>query len=421
MTPVPRMSFLSADRINWGSLSQIMRFRAHTRPSELLETPVITRKIKGRKIALIADAAAAELTLFRSPYAFPKAEVQRKVAFAALGQGLSGTPGAQNSKQRRAIRPLFSSVLKHSIHSVAAEATKDAITRWLRQGVINLSMEMSELTLQVAWATLFGTGKYQGRESLITDVTQQLSKAHKANFIGNAKIIRQLTKYLISSGRWKSLPPDNPFSTIMGSSEAHSGGLSKEEVEANATVLAASGHVTTGITLAWCLWLMTRFPAYQEKLFNNIVTSEKPAKDPLLIAVINETMRLFPPGTETMRDATVPLSIGDDEIEAGALLIISIYALHRSLRYWQDPDSFQPERFLGSMNVPRGAFIPFSGGPYGCLGAAIAQEEMVQVMSVILKHIQLTPISIDGATAMGLEAGVCLYPDRPLLVHVAKR
>ncbi|MDX5594303.1 cytochrome P450 [Pseudovibrio sp. SPO723] len=417
-TMAPRLSFARADEINWKNLSQIIRFRPNTRPVELLHEPMVLRRIKGRQVALIADAAAAEQILFVRPHDFPKSEVQRKLACVALGEGISGTRGEQSAQQRRAIRPLFSAVLKECLAQVTVEATADAVGRWRRKGTIDLGLEMSDLALQIAWATLFGPGRYEGRDPVVTQTVQEIARASRADFLDNSKIVKRLTRHFIDSGRWKKVADSSPFSQITNPAGHSAMKLSQAELEANASVLIASGHVSTGISLAWIAWLMAALPERQNQLRESLGTWQAPERSPLLAATMNEALRLFPAVPEAMRDAKVPFEIDGVPLERGALLIVSLYALHRSQRYWEAPDSFSPERFLSGPKAPRGAFIPFSGGPYGCLGAAIAQEEISQVISSVMSQVRLKLQDRDEP-APGLETGVCLYPDRPLLVEVA--
>lgn len=415
---VPRFKFQPAAHTTWRGLSDIARFRPNTRPVEMLTEPVILRKIRHQPVALITDATAAQKALFRHSTQFPKADVQQKLAYVAFGESLSGTTGVQNANQRQIMRQLLHSILGPSLQKVVQEATEDAITRWLQAGRINLSLALPELVLQVAWATLFGPGSYEGRDPDVLETAERLDQADKGDFRGNAELLRDLIQRFIDRRRWERLPQSNPFRHITNSDPVSQTGLKQSELLANAAGLAGSGHVTTGLTLAWALWLIGQCNELQERLQEWRNQEPDSTAVAFLLALTNETMRLFPPATETMRRADFPLTIADTFIEPGTLLIFSIYGLHRSPRYWSEPDAFKPERFLDVASLPpSGAFIPFSGGASGCLGAAIAREELRLILTEILKRITVR-VSPAMARSVGLTAGVCLYPDQPLYAEI---
>lgn len=416
---VPRFKFQPAAHTTWRGLSDIARFRSNTRPVEMLTEPVILRKIRQQPVALITDATATQKALFRHSSLFPKADVQQKLAYVAFGESLSGTTGAQNANQRQIMRQLLHSILGPSLQQVVQEATEDAITGWLQAGRINLSLALPELVLQVAWATLFGPGSYEGRDRDVLETAKRLDQADRGDFRGNAEVLRDLIQRFIDRRRWERLPHTNPFRHITNPDPVSQTGLTRSELLANAAGLAGSGHVTTGLTLAWALWLLGQCGTMQERLHERLKQAPNGTSAASLLALTNETMRLFPPATETMRRADYPLTIAGTRIEPGTLLIFSIYGLHRSPRYWSEPDAFKPERFLEVSSLPpSGAFIPFSGGASGCLGAAIAREELRLILTEILKRITVR-VSPGMAASVGLTAGVCLYPNQPLYAEVA--
>lgn len=422
---MPELHFLPQGEIDWSApSSELIRFREHTRPQELLNEPLLIAKSGKRTFAFVAEPKAAYEILVTRTCDFPKAAIQQKLGNRAFGPGLSGTIGSQNARQRQACKPLVAAKQIQHVEKVSTLAADDAISRWLEMGSIDLYREMSELALQITWATVFGNNSYSGRDLLVAQVIDALHVEDKSDFVASARVVSQLTDHFMRSGRWKSLPHDNPLRAI-ADRDGWPGepGLSQVEVKANALVFAASGHVTTGLTMAWAAWLLGTHLDYQENLAQ--IRTRNPGGENerrSLRNLINETLRLFPPGTEVMRDASESIEINGTKIPSGSMLFVSLYFLHRHNALWEEPGFFQPQRFLpeNAKKIPKGAFMPFSGGDYGCSGMSFAWAEMQAVLSRCLERVQFE-VSPRDALQETLEPGTCLYPGSALRCKVNLR
>ncbi|MBF0623072.1 MAG: cytochrome P450 [Magnetococcales bacterium] len=419
----PALSLPDMENLNWNSMAEMIRFRENTRPKQLLEEQVIARRVGHRKLVLIAEPEAAEKVLYSHADQFPKAAVQKKLGHAAFGPGMSGTAGKQNQRQRNAFKPLMSGSHVRTMRAVAKQAAEAEVPRYLEAGRIDLGYEMAELAMQIIWSSLLGAGQWEGRDPVVTETVTALYAHPKEDFVTAADIVRKLAHHFEETGRWKKLTDDNPLKAITnpeGWTGAHP--MSQEEVRANAVVMAASGHVTTGLTLAWSAWLLGLFPEHQAKVYQEASNGSSEEPRSFLRQVVNEALRLFPPGAETMRDAKGRLQVGDQMIEPGDMVIVSFYALHRHRRLWQQPDEFRPERFSPESSEPvmSSAFLPFSGGPGGCLGIALAWAEMLAVLSTLFHRTRID-VDPEDAEKVGLCLGTCIYPDRSLHVQVKPR
>jgi cytochrome P450 len=98
-------------------------------------------------------------------------------------------------------------------------------------------------------------------------------------------------------------------------------------------------------------------------------------------------MRLYPPVPFVSRTASRQTTIGGEAIPAGAMIMMSIYAMHRHRRLWADPDRFDPARFTPEREAayPRCQFMPFGAGPRICLGAAFAMVEATVALATFLR------------------------------------
>ena len=108
-------------------------------------------------------------------------------------------------------------------------------------------------------------------------------------------------------------------------------------------------------------------------------------------AVIEETLRLYPPVATISRQA-----LGDDvlcgrPIRKGAVVVISPWVSHRHARLWPDAGAFDPGRFLPPRReaIDRFAYIPFGVGPRTCIGASFALQEATVALASIAREFRL--------------------------------
>ncbi|MFM8739166.1 MAG: cytochrome P450, partial [Cytophagales bacterium] len=164
------------------------------------------------------------------------------------------------------------------------------------------------------------------------------------------------------------------------------------------TIIFIAGHETTANALTFTLHLLGMYPEVQEKIADEIKHIEKqqlPLTEQLqnftyVNAVINESMRLYPPAWITDRVSLQADTVAGFRVRKETIIGVSFYALHRNPKYWENPDDFKPERFLGeqrkrSMNY----FYPFGAGPRMCIGMGFAMYEMTLAIVHLLKHYQV--------------------------------
>jgi cytochrome P450 len=193
--------------------------------------------------------------------------------------------------------------------------------------------------------------------------------------------------------------PDDLLSALLLARDSEGGaGLSEHEVAANVLTFIIAGHETTARALGWALHLLSRSPDVQAKVQAEADAFDLQTPDwaqamPWSRAVFDEAMRLFPPAPTTLRVALGPDVICGKPIEAGTLVLIAPYIIHRHTALWEDPEAFRPERFLPGARetIDRFAYIPFSGGPRICIGAAFAIQEAMIALAVIMRTVTVAP------------------------------
>ena len=178
-----------------------------------------------------------------------------------------------------------------------------------------------------------------------------------------------------------------------------------------------AGTETTALTLAWALYQTSKHPDAARRIREEgqqIYGDREPTSADYgsLVytrAVIQEIMRLYPPIWGLIRVAEQPDEIGGKEIKPGDRVVLFAYGTHHSAKYWDDPEAFKPERFMGDAAKKRKpyTYIPFGGGKRSCIGGAMSQVENTLALSILLRRFRLEYV---GAEPPGINATVTLTP-----------
>ncbi|KAE9402839.1 cytochrome P450 [Gymnopus androsaceus JB14] len=179
-----------------------------------------------------------------------------------------------------------------------------------------------------------------------------------------------------------------------------------KEVVADGALAIIAGSDTTSSALSTLFFLLMNHPMIYEQLETEIdrvyptdadpLDATKHGEMPYLSACINEALRLYPPvptnGPREVPTASTGKVVSGRFIPPGTQIYIPPYSLHRDPRYFVNPTSFLPERWLGMTREPA-AFIPFSFGPANCVGRNLAKREMMMVMSLLMQTFRFAPAS----------------------------
>ncbi|XP_076592475.1 cytochrome P450 4B1-like isoform X1 [Chaetodon auriga] len=178
-------------------------------------------------------------------------------------------------------------------------------------------------------------------------------------------------------------------------------GLSDEDLRAEVDTFMFEGHDTTASGLSFILYSLACHPEHQKICRDEImqvlegkdtVEWEDLSKLPYTTMCIKESLRLYPPVPGTSRHITKPITFFDGRtLPAGSLIGTSVYGIHRNAAVWENPDVFDPLRFLpenASKRSPH-AFVPFSAGPRNCIGQNFAMNELKVATALTLKKYEL--------------------------------
>ncbi|KAJ8290205.1 hypothetical protein GJAV_G00009910 [Gymnothorax javanicus] len=183
--------------------------------------------------------------------------------------------------------------------------------------------------------------------------------------------------------------------------DEHQQGLSDEDIRAEVDTFMFEGHDTTASGISWTLYSLACNPDHQQTAREEVlqVLEGKDSMDwedlnkiPYTTMCIKESLRLYPPVPGHSRQLSKPMTFCDGRtLPAGSRISASVFCLHRNSTVWENPDEFNPLRFLPENSAKRSphAFIPFSAGPRNCIGQNFAMNEMKVVIALTLQRFHL--------------------------------
>lgn len=205
--------------------------------------------------------------------------------------------------------------------------------------------------------------------------------------------------------------------------------LSTEEIRDNCMVIFAAGHDTTATVMTWWIGLMAHHPEIAEKVRQEVaevVGDRNPTADELsrmkwMNATIKEAMRLYPPTPNLFFRCPVrDIEIGGWHVPKGASINVPVWHVQHDARWFPEPESFKPERFMpNAPEIPRGAYMPFGAGPRVCIGQHLAMIEMALIATFLIRQFDLRPCDAAGLPAPKID--MVLKPEQTLRVNFVRR
>jgi cytochrome P450 len=311
-------------------------------------------------------------------------------------------------------------------------AAQGLVVRWRalcggsadQQSQVDMAAEMTRVTLDVLVRTIFSDGLGCDAEQLraaMSTYFEAIGRIDPLDLLGAPDFIPRLSRWrrrpvmrfldaaideIIATRRERLTrdPDDAPedlLTLLLNALDPDTGRrMTEAEVRSNILTFIAAGHETTANCLTWSLFLLAQSPVWTERVTAEAVReiggpiSEMADRLVVTRAVIDESLRLYPPISAISRVAKGPDELAGVAIKRGSMVVIAPWVLHRHRRLWRDPDHFDPNRFLGAAraDIDRFAWMPFGAGMRTCIGATFALREATLVLATIVKNFTLEPV-----------------------------
>ena len=369
-----------------------------------------------------------------------------------IGQSLAVTEGATWLAQRRLLQPAFHMRSLEEYGPTMADVTADHRTKILPRDQVHATVDLntvfSNLTHDIVARALLGAElgpmldvlrrSWHVALSFIVTRANQLARwplwaplPSHFRFRRAMQTVKATVDDIIASesrgvAENRGSPArHNLLRRLLAARASESVQISDQDIRDHALNFLFAGHETTANGLAWAVYLAGQNPDYKQKLCEELdrELQGQPAdwnaldRLPYLRAFVYESLRLYPPVSMFVREATSSVALSRGTVLPGQIVVVSPFAMHRREELWPKAEVFDPDRFLGGSAKPNApAFLAFGAGPRTCIGDHFAIKEMMIVLADFFQNLEIE-IEADQNTRPVFNGTLQPHPMRVRLLH----
>ncbi|MFB6459400.1 cytochrome P450 [Bradyrhizobium tunisiense] len=397
----------------FGRLAVIRRNMIATWGQRAYEEDVVQGRFFFRNSFILNRPDAIRHVLLNNYENYTRTPAGIRMLRPVLGDGLLIAEGHSWTFQRRTLAPAFTpratanlvphmtAVLDETIAKLDGRSGED----------VDLREIMQRMTLEIAGRTMFSFGMDRHGATLrnfIMEYAARLGRPYLLDMVlpvswpspmdfARARFRKRWTDFVAmliaerrATGKKDGAPPRDLFDLMDEARDPETGkGFSDEQLVDEVATMILAGHETTATALFWALYLLALDPDTQEEVASeargeHLDSMADIDRQKFTRAVIEETMRLYPPAFLVARAARDKDNAAGVEIGKGDIIMIAPWLLHRHEKLWDQPNAFIPKRFTSTEAPDRFAYLPFGAGPRVCIGAPFAQAESVLALARLI-------------------------------------
>jgi unspecific monooxygenase len=431
-----------------GRMTAMRKSAIETWSQRAYEEDVIQGRFFGRSSFILNTPDAIRHVLVDNYENYTRTPVGLRVLRPMLGEGLLIAEGRAWKHQRRTLSPAFTPRAVSTLvpHMIAATDETIAKLDANSHAPVDLREAMQRMTLEIAGRTMFSFGMERHGAALrdfVMDYGTRLARPHFLDMLlplswpspqdfARARFRKRWTRFVAmlmaerrAAGKDANAPLRDLFDLMDAARDPETGqAFTDEQLGDEVATMILAGHETTGTALFWSLYLLALDPATQEEVASEVrgvSVSGTLELDRLKFtrAVLDETMRLYPPAFLIARAAAGPDRLGELVIEKGDVIMMAPWLLHRHEKLWRDPNAFIPSRFMAPAPPPdRFAYLPFGVGARVCIGAHFALVEATLALAKMIGGFRVT--LLDKAPVMPIGV-VTTQPERSPMFRIERR
>ncbi len=378
---------------------------------------VVALRFGRTKVALLTGPEQIEQVLVSRHHNFLKHFFAFDLNPRLAGNGLFTSEGDFWLRQRRMMQPAFHHQRIAQYGRVMSTYAERMADTWRDGETRDVHTDMMELTLEVVCKALFdadlsGEARAVG-DSLHVVMEDFRTKTNRGPFVipeaiptpGNLKVRRAIDRLdevvygIVRERRASGEDKGDLLSTLLHLRDDAGSGMTDQQLRDELVTLVVAGHETTAVALSWTWYLLSQHPEVEAKLLdelNTVLNGRTPTVDDLhqlqyTDRVVTESMRLYPPFWALGREVVEECEIGGYRIPAGANILMAQWVVHRDPRFFDDPLTFNPDRWADGLahRIHRFAYFPFGGGQRLCLGKEFATMEATLVLATMAQQFKL--------------------------------
>jgi unspecific monooxygenase len=412
------------------------------------EEDIVQGRFFGRASFILNTPEAIRHVLVDNYENYTRTPAGIRVLRPVLGEGLLIAEGRAWKHQRRTLAPAFTprAVAPLVPHMIAATDETIAKLQAMRGEAVDLREAMQRMTLEIAGRTMFSfeMGRHGAAlRGFVMEYGARLARPHFLDLLlplgwpspqdlSRARFRKRWTRFVAmlmaerrAAGKRDGAPVRDLFDLMNAARDPETGqSFTDEQLGDQVATMILAGHETTATALFWSLYLLALDPLTQEEVAKEV---EGATVDGALDlerlkftrAVIDETMRLYPPAFLIARAAAASDTIASLPVKQKDVILIAPWLLHRHEKLWREPNAFIPSRFMPPAPPPdRFAYLPFGVGARVCIGAHFALVEATLALAKMIRAFRVELVDQEPVIPIGV---VTTQPDRSPMFRITRR
>lgn len=392
-----------------------------TWPKSSYKKELVTFRVLRRSLFIVNHPPSVQRVMATNGKNYVKSPMNTQALKPLLGNGLFVSEGELWTRQRRVMAPSTHSNRLANYAQIVLEEGNDTLAQWKQMPagtVIDTAENFTLLTAEIISRIMFGFRLGNERVNQLYEAFKEYQASHgRAHILEIFGVPTSFPRWSMRRGR-KAIErfdkvlleildfgqsscgemPDNLLQMLINYRDEQGQPMSPELIRDEMASIFLAGHETTAITLSWAFYLLEQNPECEKLLhqeLDEVLKGATPSFEdiPKLVytrAVIDETLRLYPPVHVFSRQALDEDEIMGEKVPAGSMVIIASWLLHRHELLWDQPEAFRPERFLpGAPKIHPFAYIPFGAGARVCLGKHLGLIEAVLLLAMMAQKYRL--------------------------------
>ena len=419
-----------------------------------------------RETYLLTNPADIERVLVSEAERYRKPQFGDDAMTRLLGDGLLLSEGDTWRKQRTLANPSFHTQRIGALTGTMVDHTESHLAEWEPDDVIDIQLEVARLTVRIIVSAMFGADVTDEEVATVQENLEPLGARFEPdprrflipNWVPTREnrafdeavrtledVIDGIVERRQGTERDPAADPAGPNGTAVAGPPGDPDGdvpmdllsvllrardrgeQTNENLRDEMVTMLLAGHDTTALVLTYTFYLLSRHPEARERVEGeaDAATADGPptAADVREMAyterVLNEAMRLYPPVYLLFREPKLDVKIDGYRIPEGSALMCSQWVVHRSSRWYDDPDTFDPDRWLPERRSarPRFSYFPFGGGPRHCIGKAFSLLEAKLILASVCSEYAL---EYEGPE-LSLRGSLTMHPNHPVPMRLRER
>ncbi|MFC6827087.1 cytochrome P450 [Halopelagius fulvigenes] len=406
---------------------------------------------------MLTNPADIERVLVTEDAKFHKPDFQDDAIGTLLGDGLLLSEGETWRRQRELAKPAFDPRRIASLSGVMTDHATAMVEEWEDGDVRDVQLEMARVTVKIIVDAMFGTSIDDDRTRAVQENLEPLGKRFEPDpfrflvpdwaptrenreYKRSLRVLEGIIDEIVAGRKGtegdpsaapapaggEEGPPMDLLSVLLRAQKR--GEQTDEQLRDEMMTMLLAGHDTTALTLTYAWYLLSQHPEAEAKVhaeLEAVCGGETPTTADVrrfdyIERVLQEAMRLYPPVYVIFREPQVDVRLGGYRVPAGSAVMLPQWVVHRSPRWYDSPETFDPDRWLPERRAkrPRFSYFPFGGGPRHCIGKQFSMLEAQLILGTVaqqydLEYVREEPFDLRGSLTM--------HPEEPMGMRLRAR